>query len=176
MYEETNHVVLVKQNIQRGTDEWSKLLKSALYSTGSNFFCSWFTRMRTAFSLIMIVSSCSLTEFAQWPRSLQANKRCFDLKLDSIRSGIATTINMPLQLAEGTFEDIHEYISILFAAYSDPLHLFVSMLLPGLGSDDPKLLKQGKDNEAERALARWKANPCERWMKVVDDETREIIG
>lgn len=82
---------------------------------------------------------------------------------------------MPLQLAEGTFEDIYEYISILFAAYSDPLHPFVSMLLPELGSDDPRLLEEGKQNEAERALARWKANPYEKWMKVVDDETGEII-
>jgi len=82
---------------------------------------------------------------------------------------------MPLRLSEGTFEEMHDYMAILFAAYSDPMHPFVAMLTPGLSSDSQETFEQGKHNEAERALARWKANPSKKWVKVIDVETGDIV-
>ncbi|KUJ13714.1 GNAT acetyltransferase-like protein [Mollisia scopiformis] len=83
---------------------------------------------------------------------------------------------MRFQVSEGTFNEIHDYLSIMFAAYSDPLHPFVSALLPGISSQDPAIYTQGKYDEAERALSRWKANPFEKWVKVVDTNTGEIVS
>jgi hypothetical protein len=82
---------------------------------------------------------------------------------------------MSLRLSEGIYEEIHDYTEIIFAAYSNPLHPFVAILLPGLGSNSQETFEQGKRNEAERALARWKANSLEKWVKVVDIETGDIV-
>jgi len=82
---------------------------------------------------------------------------------------------MPLQSSEGSFEEIHEFVSVVFAAYSDPYHPFVAILLPGIGISDPEVYKLGQHDAADRFSKGWKASPSERWVKVVDMKTNEII-
>jgi len=66
-------------------------------------------------------------------------------------------------------------MSVVFAAYSDPYHPFVAMLLPGIGLSDLEVYKQGQRDAAERFLKGWKASSSERWVKVVDMKTNEIV-
>ena len=84
---------------------------------------------------------------------------------------------MPLQLSVGTFEDIHEFISLVFASYSDPPnHPFLCLILPGIGAESQEIVNRGITNAVERQLAKWKATPSEHWVKVVDTETGKIAG
>jgi hypothetical protein len=42
---------------------------------------------------------------------------------------------MPLRLSNGGFEEIYDYMTIILAVYSDPLHPFIATLLSALSSD-----------------------------------------
>jgi hypothetical protein len=82
---------------------------------------------------------------------------------------------MPLLLSEGKFEEIHDFVSVIFAAYSDLYHAFVAMINPGIGSDCKETYEEGEIDAAERFLARWKAGSSEKWVKIIDDSTGDIV-
>jgi hypothetical protein len=82
---------------------------------------------------------------------------------------------MPLKMSEGSFEEVHQFMSVVFAAYSDPYEPFVAMIFPGLSSDSPEKYENARHDAAERVLKDWKARPSERWVKVVDTEIGKIV-
>ena len=79
---------------------------------------------------------------------------------------------MPLHLEEAVQADVPALVDCLFAAYSDPYHPFVDIVFPGAGRNAP----EGKKPAADRFLASWKTNPYEKWVKVLDSETGQIVG
>ena len=78
----------------------------------------------------------------------------------------------PFRVEEGVKADIHNFIDCIFDAYSHPRHPYLDLLYPGTGRNAP----EGKPFAVERYLARWEANPHERWAKVVDTATGEVAG
>jgi len=80
---------------------------------------------------------------------------------------------MSLELLDASFEDINDLIAVQFAAYSNPYHPYVALLYPGLGSQDSK---KSQADAADRLRMSWGASPAERWKKVVDTKTGEIVA
>lgn len=82
---------------------------------------------------------------------------------------------MPLQLSLGTVEDIHEFTSLVFTAYPQD-QPYLKLIIPGFGAESQERINEGIQDSAAIQLARWKANPSERWVKVVDTDTGKIAG
>ena len=81
-------------------------------------------------------------------------------------------IGMPLVLEEGVKADVPAFVDCFFEAYSHPYHPFFDLLYPGAGHN----VQESKPGIVERVLERWNANPYQRWAKVLDSKTGQVIG
>ena len=82
---------------------------------------------------------------------------------------------MTLKLSESTLDDMPEMVSVICTAYSDPYQPFVDLMCPGYNSNG---ISREKAEQAmvQQYTAAWNSSPYQRWLKVVDTDSGEIVG
>lgn len=83
---------------------------------------------------------------------------------------------MGLKLLPAEHSDMRALVEVVYAANSDPRDPFVDLCLPGLGAWSKATLEEGICQVTQKYLEEWKATPTQTWLKVVEEETGEIVS
>lgn len=82
---------------------------------------------------------------------------------------------MGLKLLPASYSDMPGLVQVLYSANSDPHDPFVDLCLPGIGAWSTSTVEEGMEEVRKNYLADWQASKTQHWMKVVDEETGQIV-
>ena len=82
---------------------------------------------------------------------------------------------MGLKLLLADYSDMRQLVEVVYAANSDPRDPFVDLCLPGLGAWSKATLEEGINEVTKNYLTEWKASKTQTWLKVIDEDTGNIV-